>query len=68
MSCQLFLYRNLFLSAFPIADEPLIEHVLSLGETVHIEDILDEEDPMFTPTRARCARPLMHKYSRGYRA
>jgi GAF domain-containing protein len=39
--------------ALPIADEPLNQHVLRLGETVHIHDILAEEDPMFVPTRAR---------------
>ncbi len=39
--------------ALPIADEPLNRHVLTSGETVHIHDILAEEDPMFAPTRAR---------------
>jgi GAF domain-containing protein len=39
--------------ALPIADEPLNQHVLKSGETVHIHDILAEEDPLFTPTRAR---------------
>ncbi len=39
--------------ALPIADEPLIQRVLTSGETMHIHDILAEEDPMFAPTRAR---------------
>jgi two-component system, NtrC family, sensor kinase len=39
--------------ALPIADEPLNQHVLRSGETVHIHDILAEEDPMFAPTRTR---------------
>ena len=39
--------------ALPIAGEPLNQHVLRSGETVHIHDILAEEGPMFAPTRAR---------------
>jgi two-component system, NtrC family, sensor kinase len=39
--------------ALPIAGEPLNQHVLRSGETMHIHDILAEEDPMFAPTRAR---------------
>jgi GAF domain-containing protein len=39
--------------ALPIADEPLNQHVLTSGETVHIDDILAEENPTFAPTRAR---------------
>jgi GAF domain-containing protein len=41
------------IAALPIADEPLNQHILVSGETVHIHDILAEEDPMFRPTRAR---------------
>src|SRR5215471_9351299 len=37
----------------PIADEPLNQRVLMSGETVHIEDVLAQDDPMFGPTRAR---------------
>jgi len=37
----------------PIAEEPLNQHVLRSGETVHIQDILAEKDPMSAPTRAR---------------
>ena len=39
--------------ALPIAGEPLNQHVLRSGETVHVHDILAEEGPMFAPTRAR---------------
>src|SRR5262249_52020320 len=39
--------------ALPIAEEPLNQHILKSGETVHIHDILAEGDPMFAPTRAR---------------
>jgi len=43
--------------ALRIADEPLNQHVLSSGETVHIEDILAQKDPIFAPTRDRL-RPV----------
>jgi hypothetical protein len=39
--------------ALPIADEPLNEHVLTSGETVHIEDILTAGDPILSRTPAR---------------
>jgi two-component system, NtrC family, sensor kinase len=39
--------------ALPIADEPLQQHVMKSGETVHVHDILAENDPMFASTRAR---------------
>jgi GAF domain-containing protein/anti-sigma regulatory factor (Ser/Thr protein kinase) len=41
------------IAALPIADEPLNQRVLRSGETVHIHDILAEENPLFAPTRAR---------------
>src|SRR5512144_3306025 len=37
--------------ALPIASEPLNQHVLASGETVHIHDIVAETDAMFAPTR-----------------
>jgi len=42
--------------ALPIASEPLNQHVLASGETVHIHDIVTETDPMFAPTRERVMR------------
>ena len=39
--------------ALRIAEEPLVQHVLTSGETLHVHDILAERDPMFAPTRAR---------------
>ncbi|HSE90445.1 MAG TPA: GAF domain-containing protein, partial [Candidatus Binatia bacterium] len=39
--------------ALPIADEPLQQHVMKSGETVHVHDILAEEEPMFASTRKR---------------
>src|SRR5262249_9353829 len=41
------------IAALPTADEPLNQHVLRSGETVHVHDILTEEGPLFAPTRAR---------------
>jgi len=35
------------IAALPIDDEPLNQHILTSGETVHIHDILAEEDPVF---------------------
>jgi GAF domain-containing protein len=39
--------------ALRIAEEPLVQHVLRSGETLHVHDILAEEGPMFAPTHAR---------------
>src|SRR5512132_3300383 len=41
------------IAALPIDDEPVLQHLLTSRETVHIHDILAEEDPMFAPTRTR---------------
>jgi GAF domain-containing protein len=41
------------IAALPISNEPLLQHLLTSRETVHIHDILAEEDPMFAPTRIR---------------
>ena len=41
------------IAALPIDNEPLLQHLLTSRETVHIHDILAEEDPMFAPTRIR---------------
>jgi GAF domain-containing protein len=41
------------IAALPIGNEPLLQHLLTSRETVHIHDILAEEDPMFAPTRIR---------------
>jgi GAF domain-containing protein len=43
--------------ALRISDEPLNQHVLRSGETVHITDILAQQDPIFAPTRDRL-RPV----------
>jgi GAF domain-containing protein len=39
--------------ALPISDDPLHQHVLTAGETVHVHDILSENDSMFAAARAR---------------
>ena len=41
------------IAALPIGNEPLLQHLLTSRETVHIHDILAEQDPMFAPTRIR---------------
>jgi signal transduction histidine kinase len=41
------------LAALPIGNEPLLERLLTSRETVHIHDILAEQDRMFAPTRIR---------------
>ena len=39
--------------ALPIADDPLHQYALTAGQTVHVHDILAENEPMFAPARAR---------------
>ena len=41
------------IAALPIDNEPLLEHLLTSRETVHIHDILAEEDPIL---RQPCIR------------
>ncbi|HEY7555578.1 MAG TPA: GAF domain-containing protein [Candidatus Binatia bacterium] len=41
------------IAGLPIGNEPLLQHLLTSRETLHIHDILAEEDPLFAPTRIR---------------
>jgi GAF domain-containing protein/anti-sigma regulatory factor (Ser/Thr protein kinase) len=41
------------MAALPIGNEPLLQHLVTSGETVHIHDVLAEKDPLLAPTRSR---------------